>query len=236
MNWKLVHSEFDAAELLRRSPNRVALHFSNKIKYSQEGTKAFASLLVKNQADNLVGLRFEVQNSRSFPLVPFVISFLLSEACAIKTLWFEKSLPEEDVVALSRALTKNKSIEVLYFTAIKIELDTAKEVARLLVANKQIQELYLNHNGIHDYSAKALGLALKVNKSIEVLDLAHNRIGPEGASFLSAGLQNNMSLRVLNIGFNQLGSAGAGKSCCPLSTRDLIDRDSGASEKHNKRD
>ena len=103
-----------------------------------------------------------------------------------------------NVILLSTALKRNKSVIILDLYRNNLEDEAAIAIASALKINKTLTTLSFHDNRIRDDGAKAIAKALETNTTLTNLSLAFNRIKEPGIKALVSSLKINTTLTILN--------------------------------------
>jgi hypothetical protein len=115
-----------------------------------------------------------------------------------------------NVILLSTALKRNKSVIILDLYRNNLEDEAAIAIATALKINKTLTKLSFHDNRICDDGAKAIASALETNITLINLSLAFNMIGTEGIYTLATALKINTTLTRLDFSGNKGIGAGYG--------------------------
>ena len=123
---------------------------------------------------------------------------------------FGNTIGTEGGVALAEALKVNGSLKSLNLAANDIGLTGFAAIAKALAVNGSLTCLYLGGNNLGDAGAAAIADGLRVSGTLTELSFYGNgNIGEPGATAVAEALRINGSLTTLDLGDNNLGDAGA---------------------------
>lgn len=151
-----------------------------------------------------------LKNKQKFSMIPDILDTIYTR------LKINHSLKIEQVSALAKGLSTNKTVKSLDLEFCEIDNDGAIALANALKVNNHITGVItLRHNSIGDLGAQALAEAFKTNTSIEGdIYLNHNSIGDTGMTLLCAAFWDDEKYKVydgtLYFGFNNVQDEGLG--------------------------
>ena len=115
----------------------------------------------------------------------------------------------EYVVAISKMITENKTLEVLKLECSGINAETLQILAKALEGNQTLTELGLGFNFMGPEGVCTILKVAGKKPALKVLDLTGNKIGPEGGKLIAGILKTNSTLRQLDLACNELEPDGA---------------------------
>lgn len=110
--------------------------------------------------------------------------------------------------AISAALCKNQSIQILDLSWNKMGPYSADALSTALSQSNCLLRLILSYNNIKDDGAEAIGGALCNNRCLKYLDISYNGIGATGCFVLAGALRWNGTLELLDLSGNPIGISG----------------------------
>ena len=114
-----------------------------------------------------------------------------------------RSLGDSEVIKLSEAMERNKTVQHLSLRNCHISDDAINKLSNMLIKNSTLKELYLDANNISTEGAAALSTALITNETLVVLTLNDNpKVGEKGIVYLIGALEHNKTLRTLDVHHN----------------------------------
>jgi len=111
-------------------------------------------------------------------------------------------------IAIAKALSENRSVEVLHLKANGISSEGCAALGRMLAGNDHLKELRLCHNRIECDAAMAFSCGLAENTTLQTLDLTGNSMDDSCIASVCKGLINHPALTFLCFDFNNFGTAG----------------------------
>lgn len=118
----------------------------------------------------------------------------------------------DSIVALSNAMSKNKSVERL---SLESPLKDSKEdeasqhIAKMLQTNTTLKSINLGKHHLTDHSAQVLSERLLDNSTLHELNLRANKIGSAGCEALAALLMKQTAIKKLDLSANRICCEGA---------------------------
>lgn len=187
------------------------------------GTKAIASVLLRNKTTSKLHVAFNELNTRG----GIYIGQLLSKNRALTELNLaNNNIKREGIIAIAEALPNNTVIRKLDLSGNGLGDKDAALLAEGIENNSSLHCLNLSSNKFAEASGVYFGTALTYNNSLLELDFSWNHIRRSGAEAIAKSLRYNDSLEKLDLswnGFDDIGTADLGESLKRNSTiKELI--------------
>ncbi|KAL9984376.1 hypothetical protein ACROYT_G006662 [Oculina patagonica] len=182
------------------------------------GTKAIASVLLRNKTTSKLHVAFNELNTKG----GVYIGQLLSKNRALTELNLaNNNIKKEGIMAIAEALPNNMVIRKLDLSGNGLGDKDAALLAEGVENNSSLHCLNLSYNKFSEASGVSFGTALTYNNSLLELNFSWNHIRRGGAEAIAKSLRYNDSLEKLDLswnGFDDIGTAELGESLKRNST------------------
>ena len=184
----------------------------------EAGTKAIASVLLRNKTTSKLHVAFNELNTKG----GIYIGQVLSKNRALTELNLaNNNIKREGITAIAEALPNNTVIRKLDLSGNGLGDKDAVLLAEGVENNSSLDWLNLSYNKFSEASGVSFGTALTYNNSLLELNLSWNHIRREGANAIAKSLRYNDSLEKLDLswnGFDDIGTTELGESLKRNST------------------
>lgn len=184
----------------------------------EEGTKAIASVLLRNNTTSKLHVAFNELNTKG----GIYIGQVLSKNRALTELNLaNNNIKREGIIAIAEALPNNTVIRKLDLSGNGLGDKDAVLLAEGVENNSSLHCLNLSYNKFSEASGVSFGTALTYNNSLLELDFSWNHIRRGGAEAIAKSLRYNDSLEKLDLswnGFDDIGTIELGESLKRNST------------------
>ena len=182
------------------------------------GTKAIASVLLRNKTTSKLHVAFNELNTKG----GIYIGQLLSKNRALTELNLaNNNIRREGIIAIAEALPSNTVIRKLDLSGNGLGDKDAVLLAEGIENNSSLHCLNLSYNKFSEASGVSFGTALTYNNTLLELNFSWNHIRRSGAEAIAKSLRYNDSLEKLDLswnGFDDIGTAELGESLKRNST------------------
>jgi len=178
----------------------------------EAGTKAIASVLLRNKTTSKLHVAFNELNTKG----GIYIGQVLSKNRALTELNLaNNNIKREGIIAIAEALPNNAVIRKLDLSGNGLGDKDAVLLAAGVENNSSLEWLNLSYNKFSEASGVSFGTALTYNNSLLELNLSWNHIRRKGAEAIAKSLRYNDSLEKLDLswnGFDDIGTTELGES------------------------
>ncbi|XP_067670674.1 leucine-rich repeat-containing protein 74A-like [Haliotis asinina] len=178
----------------------------------------------KNIMDSLKNNAMKITNQRLTTKDVRALSIALLKNTSVEVLTLDSnSLEPKGIEPISQILPHKPELTELRITNNALGSHGAKELCEVLVRNHTIKKVDFSGNGFTEKDAEYFREVLEENNVIKEMNLSHNELREKGGSVLADGIEKNDCLRVLDLSWNHLRLSGAAAIGESLQTNNTLE-------------